>query len=267
MDGGVTHVQLGALDVAYRASGRGVPLVMFHGREGDHRVYNALQDALGDKVFSVSFDQRDCGSTRWVAPAPASYSLRDVAGDAVALMASLGYERFHVLGNSLGGLLAQHLASHWPDRVDHLVLGLCWPGHSSLRSLYPTGIMRRAELSALGPAGDRDIAELMSSPEYVASHPELIARLADLTTMPSAQASARRQEALVAAEPIDPSEIQARTLVIAAERDQMVPPHIVQSLSDAIPGSAFRLIRNAGHLAALEAPDEIAALVSDFIAD
>ena len=262
---GLSRARIDAVELSYRARGRGSPLLMFHGHGGDHRIYDQLQDVLAGDVASISFDQRDCGSSRWIGPAPLEYGVRDLAGDAVGLMDGLGHRRFHVLGNSLGGLIAQHLAHHWPDRVDRLILGFSWPACSRLNELYPDGVERRRELGALGAAGERLVAELMSSPEYVAQHPEFMRRLAEITTAPSAEALARRRHAVDTAPPVDPRTIQAKTLVVAAERDQMVPPFVAKLLGDAIPNAQFHLLHGVGHLAALEDADQLAATVRRFL--
>lgn len=261
----LNKIRVGTLELAYRVAGRGTPLLLLHGQGGDHQIYDELQDALGDEIASVSFDQRDCGSSKWTASPPQSYTLHDIASDAVGLMDALGHRRFHLFGGSLGGLLAQHLAYHWPDRVDCLILAFTWPAHSRLMDLYPHGVRRLRELSALGSAGDPMVAELMSSRAYVETNPQVIQRLAAMTSAASRQAQLRRRAAVDSAAPIDPKSILVRTLAIGAESDQLVPPAVVQSLSEAIPGSTFVTIKGVGHLAAIESPDRLAAMIRDFI--
>ena len=264
-DGDLKRIAAGSLEIAYRDVGRGPPIVMFHGMEGDHRVHNLVQDELGSSFRVLSFDQRDCGRTGFLGPEPAAYELKDVASDAIRLLDALGFERATLVGFSLGGLLAQVAAIHWPARVDRLVLGLTWPCSFRLQDLNPEGRQKRALLSQQGEASARLLAEFMSTPEFVAAHPEVVDQLRDLTTMPSEAARQRRFAALADAPPLDPSAIRQHTLVLAGERDQMVPPSVSARLADLLSSARLEIIPQAGHLATRQAPKLVAALIKDFL--
>ncbi|QIB65046.1 alpha/beta fold hydrolase [Kineobactrum salinum] len=258
------HYKVPPLDIAVRLVGIGPPLIMFHGAEGDHRIYDNLQDALGSSVTAVSFDQRDCGRTEYTGLAQ-PYTLKDVAYDAVRLMDVLGYRKAHVLGNSIGGILAQLMACHWPERVDRLVLGLTWPADERLPDLNPEGLAKRAEYSAMGEAGLRPMAELMSSADYVSAHPEILKELAELSSGQEAEARERRMAALSVPSLADPGSIPHKTLVIGGEDDQMVPVDVTRQLASKIPLSEFKVLKGAGHLAARQYPGELASMIADFL--
>ena len=257
--------KIGHLNIAYRIAGSGAPLIMFHGGEGDHQIYDRLQDELGDRVRSISFDQRDCGLTEFAEPEP--YTLKDVAHDAVRLMDSLGLASAHVMGNSIGGNLAQLMAYHWPDRVDRLVLGFTWPADERLQDLNPQGMAKRAEYAAMGPAGERLMAEHMSSPAFVAAHPGIIDELRGLTTPMPPEARARRWAAFSGDYAVDPSRIRHKTLLIGGELDNMVPAAVTERLASRIPDARFTVLPGAGHLAARQYPAELAALIAAFLAE
>jgi len=144
-------------------------------------------------------------------------------------MDSLGYASANVLGNSIGGVLAQLMAFHWPDRVHRLVLGFTWPADERLQDLNPGGIARRIEYSLMGAAGERLMAELMSSPEYVAAHPEILTDLKSLRTEPTPDSRQRRQAAFAMPISIDPRCIRHETLIIGGGADQMVPAAVTQA--------------------------------------
>ena len=108
---------------AYRTSGRGAPVVLLHGGEADHAMFDGLSRALNGHFTVIAYDQRDSGATR---NPPLSYSLADLADDAAALIRGLGYDRAHVMGTSLGGLIAQALAARHPDSIDRLILSSTW---------------------------------------------------------------------------------------------------------------------------------------------
>jgi pimeloyl-ACP methyl ester carboxylesterase len=255
--------RVGSFQIAFRMTGAGRPLLMFHGAEGDHQIYDKLQEALGSSVTAISFDQRDCGLSEYSSATP--YTLKDIAHDAVRLIDAFGHKSVDVLGNSIGGVLAQLMAYHWPDRVDRLVLGLTWPADERLTDLNPEGTARRIQYSQMGEAGERLMAELMSSPDYVAAHPDILADLRSLRTEPKPDAHQRRQAAFAAPIDIDPGRIHHETLIIGGEVDQMVPAAVTQRLVTRLPNSKFDLLPNAGHLAARQFPDELAFLIRSFL--
>ncbi|WP_375786970.1 alpha/beta fold hydrolase [Bradyrhizobium sp. Pha-3] len=255
--------RIGPFEIAFRITGAGFPLLMFHGAEGDHQIYDKLQDALGSSVTAISFDQRDCGLSEY--PSAEPYTLKDVAHDAVRLIDTFGHESVDVLGNSIGGILAQLMAYYWPERVRRLVLGLTWPADERLTDLNPEGIARRIQYSQMGEAGQLLIAELMSSPDYVAAHPEILTDLRSLKTEPKPDAYQRRRAAFAVPIDIDPGRIHHETLIIAGEVDQMVPAAVTQRLVTRLPNTKFELLPNAGHLAARQFPNELASLIRSFL--
>jgi len=266
-EGDVRSIAVGELSMAYRELGRGPPLVILHGAEGDHRVHDLLQDELASDFRTLSFDQRDCGYTRFLAEAPAAYSLRDVAADAIGLLDALGCERASFVGISLGGLLAQIVAVNWPRRVERLVLGLTWPGSLKLQDLNPVGVQTRARLTQQGEGGERQLVEFMSTPEFVAAHPEIVGQLHALRTMPSEAARQRRFSALAKAEPLDTTAIGHETLVLSGECDQLVPPDLQVRLAGLLPSARLATIPKAGHLASRQSPELMGALIKEFLHD
>ena len=260
------HQAVGPLRIAYRRRGFGRPLVMLHGAEGDHRIYDRLQDEIGDRMLTLSFDQRDCGATRHEGPGQAEgYILEEVAEDAVRLMDGLGIEAADLLGNSIGRQLAQIIAVRRPERVRRLVLGLPWPADDRLRDLKPAALAGRAEYAARGAEGERPMVEMMAGPTYVAAHPEILEELRSLRTNPPAEARRRREAAFTGFAGVDPSRIRQPTLVIGGGADQMVPADLAGRLAHRIPGASFLLLPDAGHLAVRQQPREFAAAVVEFL--
>lgn len=137
-------VALGEVRLAYQSIGRaGDPallLVMGQGGQLIHWPDEVVARLCGQGFRLIRFDNRDVGLSSWTqAPPPANlgyqalryrlglavsapYRLRDMAGDALGLMDALGVRRFHVLGASMGGMIAQHLADLAPARVQSLTL-------------------------------------------------------------------------------------------------------------------------------------------------
>jgi 3-oxoadipate enol-lactonase len=120
--------------ITFTQRGEGPPLVLLHGAEADHSMFAVLAEALARRFTVIAYDQRDCGGTDTPAP---SYGIADLADDAAALIAALGFSRAHVFGTSFGGIVAQLLADRHPERVDRLMLASTWRAGQSPFDVNP----------------------------------------------------------------------------------------------------------------------------------
>ncbi len=103
----------------YQETGNGEPLLLINGIGADSLKWDPLLPALAARFRVITSDNRGAG--RSAAP-PGPYTTRQMADDAAALLAHLGVARAHVVGSSMGGMIAQELALAYPERVDRLVL-------------------------------------------------------------------------------------------------------------------------------------------------
>ena len=119
-----------------RVGGKGSPLLLLHGFAQTHAMWHTLYPALSGRFTCVMMDLRGYGRSS-CPPNDAgneAYSKRVMAKDAVALMASLGFERFAVAGHDRGGRVAYRLALDHPERVTAL----------AVLDIVPTVVMWRA---------------------------------------------------------------------------------------------------------------------------
>src|SRR5262245_51530958 len=117
------RLRVGTIELAYELDGAGPPLLLLMGLGGDRQGWDLVRAELARRHRLVLLDNRDAGESD---EARGPYALADMASDAVALMDQLGVERFHVLGASMGGAIAQHVALQAPTRVASLVLMSTW---------------------------------------------------------------------------------------------------------------------------------------------
>jgi pimeloyl-ACP methyl ester carboxylesterase len=261
----IEHIKLGNVSTAYEMRGSGPPLLLLHGGGGgdaDLHYYDRFVELISPYVQTIAYDQRDAGASVPVTDEP--YALIDVAKDAVNLIKALGFERVNVLGTSAGGLVAQLLAANWPEVVDRLIVNVSVDPNVRLDFNSPT-MVRRAEFLRQG--NDLGLAELFTTPAYVATHPEIVemfhkVRLAAANPSP---ATRRRMAALTGDHPVDHSKIIHETLVVAGELDPLAPVDRCAQLAELIPNAEFKVVPQAGHAAVLQEPEFYVALVRSFL--
>ena len=125
----------GPVRIAWEATGRGSAVLLVHGLGYGRWGWEPIVERLADRFEVVTVDNRGIGDS----DAPAGpYRTRVMAADLVAVLDDAGIDRATVVGTSLGGMIAQELALHWPDRVDRLVLAATIPGGVRTVPMPPT---------------------------------------------------------------------------------------------------------------------------------
>jgi pimeloyl-ACP methyl ester carboxylesterase len=223
---------------------------------------------LAERGFHViRFDNRDIGrSGRVEGPAPTLmqlvrrdkratvYTLDELAADAVGLLDGLGIERAHVVGASMGGMIAQTIAARHPELVLSLVsimsnTGARWSGQPSPR-LYPV-LLRRPPRDREGYV--RHTAWVLSQigSKGFEGDEEDMRRLAELSYDRGLNpvAAARQLAAIIASGDRTPllRTITAPTLVIHGTADRFVTPSGGRATARAIPGARLLMIPGMGH--------------------
>lgn len=264
------YARNGTVQIAYELRGavrRRCPwLVLIHGMAFDGSGWGPVLRRLGRRFRLVLVDNRGTGHSDRPA---GSFTVADMACDVAAVLHAAGVRRAHVLGASLGGMVAQELAITHPERVDGLVLACTTPG-------WPSGYPMPAASARLiaathgmtAEAALRRHTENALSARTVRHRPELVDRLVELqdlrpvdTEVLSAQAAAGAQYAGGRRQ----TRIQARTLVLHGGADTVVDPRNAKLLADRIPGAQLVTFPGLGHLLFWEDPDGFADAVTPFL--
>ncbi|MCK5654501.1 MAG: alpha/beta fold hydrolase, partial [Dehalococcoidia bacterium] len=107
------------VNIDYAVHGQGEPLVLIQGLGGPRSGWIFQTRAFGKYYRVITFDNRGVGKSD---KPGGSYTVRTMADDTIALLDYLGVDKAHVLGISLGGMIAQEIAINYPERVRKLIL-------------------------------------------------------------------------------------------------------------------------------------------------
>jgi 3-oxoadipate enol-lactonase len=264
------YARSGAMRIAYERRGalrRWRPwLVLIQGMGLDRRGWEPVLRRLRRHFRLVLVDNRGSGQSDRPG---GSFGVADIAGDVVAVLDAAGVRRAHVLGASLGGMVAQEVAIRHPDRVDGLVLACTTPGWPFAYPMPAASARLMATTSRLtAEASRRRHTENALSAGTVRERPELVGRLLELQAsrpidrdILSAQAAAGARFA----GRLRQGRIRARTLVLHGEADTVVDPRNGRLLADRIRGARLVTFPGLGHLLFWEDPDGFAAAASSFL--
>jgi 3-oxoadipate enol-lactonase len=262
------RLRLGDLELAYEVCGDGAPLLLLMGLGGDRQGWELVRSELARRHRLILLDNRDAGESD---EARGPYILADMAADAVALMDHEGIERFHVLGASMGGAIAQHLALQAPTRVASLVLVSTWartdPFLAAILGSWRTQVEHLAPetfLAGVMPWAFTHRAFQSPSPELLAFQE---ARRVQGRLLKSVAAYQRQVDACVAHDVLGVlSLLRTPALVLVGEDDILTPPRYARALAASLAGAEVALVPASGHACFLETPKAVADRVLRFLA-
>ena len=276
--------RIGDLDIGYDVRGEGPPLLLV---AGFGMTRNMWRDPFCDKLVAegltvVRMDNRDTGaSSRLERRAPdltrsmlrslvglpiaAPYTLSDMASDALGLMTSLGHERFHIAGASMGGMIAQTAAIEQPDRLRSLTSIMSTPGGRRYSFAKPGTLLQL--IKPMPPSPDAQLAQMMALMktlggtvlpfeedairemlvEHAATRPSVAGSLRQFTAI--LEAGGRRLAQL----PL----VKTPTLVIHGSEDPLLPVRGGRATARLVPGSRFMLVDGMGHSFHTSINDEV----------
>jgi pimeloyl-ACP methyl ester carboxylesterase len=259
----VPTVDVGGVVLDYERSGAGPPLLMIMGMSGTALHWGEpFLDALRTEFEPIVFDHRGVGaSSRLDGPV----TIRQMAQDAVSLLDALGIETAHVLGISMGGMIAQELALAHPQRLRTLTLGCTYCGGEGSALASPAVWQR---LAAAMMSGDRQLAlraawELNVSPAFADDDGEYARFLAiseqRAVAVPVIQAQA--QAAVAHDTSARLHELETPTLIVHGSEDEMLPLVNGRMIASLISGSRLEVLEGVGHMFYWERPGRAAELI------
>lgn len=254
------------VDLHYRIDGSGEQAVLLINGVGDDLEGWGFQrdDFAAAGLRVVTFDNRGCGSS---GQPPGPYTSAEMARDAKGLADALGLAPFHLVGVSMGGVIAQEYAAAWPGDLRSVVLASTYSKPDPLTYAAFEVWALIAEVAGM-PVMMRQQAPWVFSTEFYASQPERLAGfLAEMerSTQPAAGFAAQIGALLTHDCTARLASITTPALVLASQDDIIIKPALSRALFEALPAADWALLPG-GHAAFLEDPPAWNRTVIDFIA-
>jgi 3-oxoadipate enol-lactonase len=271
--------KIGSLDLYYEEHGAGEPLLLIMGLAADSTAWMFQVPEFAEKYRTIVFDNRGVG--RSSKPAGA-YSIHEMADDAAALLDVLHVQRAHVVGVSMGGMIAQELALRHPERVHGLVLACTFPEPDAdiernrrfsvqqLGGSITDGGDVRIDLKAINPMDFlQQLLPLVFNQEFIANElPKLLQVFSGALQYGfSMEAILGQVGAVMNHKATDRlGKITAPTLVITGDADRLIPPANSDILAKGIPGAKLVKIPRGSHGFNFETPEVFNRAVLEFLA-
>ena len=240
-------------------------VLLVHGLGYARWGWEPVLDALVERFRVLSFDNRGIGES----DVPAGpYTAEQMAGDAVAVLDAAGVGQAHVVGTSLGGMVAQEVARTHADRVAKLVLVCTTPGGDATVPMPRQTVDLLARMPTLEPERALRLAiENAFSGDALAKDPTLVERIL-AHRLSSPQDPAGWQAQASAGTTYAGGELAAitrPTLVLHGTADVVVDPGNARVLADGLPDARLEMVEGAGHLLFWEQPDRFVEALSRFL--
>jgi pimeloyl-ACP methyl ester carboxylesterase len=247
---------------AFSVEGEGEPIFFIHGIGASRHSFDGLTAALKGEYRCIGYDLRGHG----LSPKPRPpYTLEDLVEDLEALRRELGIEKAHFAGHSLGGMIGPAYARKYPQHVASV-------------GLYSTAAFRTADdsakvkgvVAAMRTKGIPQVLETLKdrwfTPEFAARRPDVIERRMQqvIDTDPDVFLSVFD---IYAETEMSPwlNEVKHPCLVLTGENDGGCNPRLNRQIADALPDSELVILPVLRHAILLEASDQVAPPVLDFL--
>jgi 3-oxoadipate enol-lactonase len=259
------RASVNGIEIDYDLDGpAGAPIVMLsHSLAATREMWKPQLPALTKEYRVLNYDMRGHGRSSVTAP---PYSFATLTADVVALLDHLKIERVAFVGLSIGGMIAQHLAIHHPQRLRCAVI--CCSTSAIPVTVRPVWDERIAAVEGGGMATQvATTLERWFTAPYRAAHPETVEWIGGMIKNTPVQGFVGCGRAIQGLNiTAELSKVKLPVLVLAGEKDPGLPPAMSAAIHGAIAGSEYTVIPDAAHIANVEQVEAFTQAVTGFLA-
>jgi pimeloyl-ACP methyl ester carboxylesterase len=251
-------------DFNYVRAGAGEPLLLIQGMSATHVAWGRPFSSLLEESFDcIAFDNRGLGLS---GPAAEPFTIAEMAADSLGLLDALGVERAHVLGISMGGMIAQELALAHPERLHTLTLGCTFCGGEGSELMDPADFQELVEAMASGDPDRvrRAMWELNLSPTFREDESRYgeFAEMAEMLPSPRETIALQLQAIVAHDASARLPDLTPQTLVIHGTEDRVLGVANGRLIASLIP-APLEILEGVGHMFWWEQPERSAALIRE----
>jgi len=198
------------------------------------------------------------------------FSFDDCARCVVDILDGLGIDKAHFVGNSWGGMIGGTFAATYPERIGRAVLMNCTAGRAGARQKVQFAVLLALAkwTGGIGTLLNRPVLKAFLGPTTFRQRPEVVAHVRNTVKAVDVASVSWAVKSVVPRRPDQRAllgTIKTPVLVVGGVEDVTFPPREAIAMADAIPGSSVRVLDGVAHLAGLEDPTLVSALVEQFL--
>ncbi len=264
--------------LSYHIIGRGPPLVFIAGLGMDHVSWLNQIPYFQQRYTVVLPDNRGMGQSTG---SDDPYTTELMAEDVAALLTKLHFEKAHIVGNSMGGMIAQEFALSHPEMVDKLFLCSTFAKHPEMITLLKKGLSQfinhndTDDISFLPESFTfRQVFSLLLkhvfSKDFLHLHEKMITDTLQryLSQDTFVETFLKQLHAIYHHDTVDRLyQITSETLVLTGSNDLLVPTYCSELLADHIPNATLRIVDDATHGFHIQQPDEFNQIIDSFLSE
>ena len=272
------YAEVNGIKICYEIHGEGEPIILVHGWGGSKEDWFIQVKALSKYFKVIIFDNRGAGkSSRPNYP----YTMDMYADDITGLLKFLNIEKTHLLGESLGGMIALNFILKYPELVNKFILINSWPGFPNEQGpeMYSKGKIAyfqelkkdplNAFLKSAKASYSREFFKLMQqNPKKKFFDLWSVEDLVniDLTNALTPDDNNNAASAVKGHNVTDRlHEIKSKTLIICGEKDRIATLSVQRNIHEQISNSIFKVIKDARHGVSKEKAPEVNKIIIDFL--
>jgi pimeloyl-ACP methyl ester carboxylesterase len=258
-------LKTGEIELFYKVHGESTPLVLISGFTVDHSIWDSVAGMLSKKFKVITFDNRGVGQSS-VPNQP--YTIEMLADDTAALIQAVSEDPVYVVGQSMGGAIAQNLAYRYPQLVQKLIIANSFPFLAEPFRLFCESKLEMYDIGVPHSILDQMALPWAFSNNFLANRglvKEIAKIIKDNPLAQTACGYRNQWRALSEFNSVDWLEkIRVPTKIIAGECDIISSVAESEVLASKISNSTLSVINGVGHASQIEKPNEFVEIVESF---